>query len=325
MSRFKSLAFACLVFPLVGQAAEPLNIATFRQPDASSTYFWDINNSGVIVGFSVFGPAQNSNNQAFIYSAGAYTSLVGPTGASFTDALGISDRNEVVGSWRGPSSIDPVTGEVVLAPSQGYLYSAGTYTAVNVPGASSTFPRAISPDGRYISGIFDDEVNVARGFVLDTVTSVISMVGAGGSNVTIAQGVNNAGLLVGSDRVAGGRAKGFTLNLQTGVRTDYATPSFATTAFRAINESGEISGWLSNSTPGSTVGFTGGPDGRQTFSVEGFDATYAQGNNNWGALVGQVTLSDGSTMGFLASPVPEPAAWLLMSAGLALLAVRRQR
>ena len=70
--------------------------------------------------------------------------------------------------------------------------------------------------------------------------------GAGGNDFTIAQGVSNAGVVVGSDWLRDdtdgstlGRP-GFTFDLASSTRTDFNLPGMIRTAFRAIDEFGVV-------------------------------------------------------------------------------------
>jgi hypothetical protein len=327
-STMKLMQTAALIATLsLGAAnAAPLVFTTFLEPGATSTAFWDVNNNGSVTGFSTLDSLTPDRSGSFIYSGGTYTHLPALAGAESVSAFGISDGETVVGTWQGPSSIDPNTGETIPAYDQGFIYSGGAYTTYNIPGAFNTHLRAISPNGRYVSGYYQGNGVSGQGFVLDTLNSQITLVGAGGNDFTLPQGINNAGVVVGGDRVRDDVTNestgyvGFTFDVNTGVRNNYVT-SYFETAFRAIDENGVVSGWL-RTDQGDTVSFTGGFGLNGVFSGPGSSSTYLEGSNDRGVLVGIYYLPTGESFAFVAAPVPEPSAWLLMCGGL-IVAVRK--
>lgn len=138
---FLSLRTMCLWALLVALScsaaqAASYTISSYNRPGALSTSFWDINNTGHVVGNSDDGLA----NSAFTYSDGICTPLAGPTGSIWTNAFGISDNGVIVGAY----------GTSLISPGFGFIYEGGNYATFNVSGAISTTLRGISPDGRYL-------------------------------------------------------------------------------------------------------------------------------------------------------------------------------
>ncbi len=320
-SQARFVALAGLAMLAASAQCATYSYATVNRPGATSTTLWDANNSGFVAGTSW--NELDGVSSAFIYHGGTFTALAGPSGSISTSALGISENGSVVGSFFTSMEID-ADGYPVYGPELSYIYSAGTYATFAVPGAINTTARAISPDGRYVSGYYASETT-QQAFVLDTLTNAFAF--TGGDGFTIAQGINNSYRTVGSDlSFITGERPGFIYDIPTGTRTDVMLPGTTRTAFRAIDNAGVISGWYA--ADGTIHGFTGYPGAFQVIDVSGANATWVEGSNDFGVLVGQYD-RDGLTYAFIATPVlapiPEPGTWALMLAGVALLGVVRRR
>ena len=314
------VAFALLLTaPAAGHAAS-YTYTKVARPGSAITTLYDVNNSGQMVGFSF--ADHFTGPQAFVYADGVFTALSGPAGAVTSSAMGISDSGTIVGTF---------TTSLASDFAQGFIYSGGTYTTLQVNGADWTQLRGISPDGRYISGIYQS--TAIQAFVYDTLSATFAFVGSG-TATTIAQGINKHGVMVGSDTLfATDSLPGFIYDIPTGARTDVELPGAVRTAFRAIDDAGVVSGWF-HGADDVIHGFTGYPGALQQIDVAGADHTLVQGSNNAGVLVGSfqaqydVDLGDyAEQAGFIAIPtaVPEPQTWALMAAGLLLLTRVRSR
>jgi probable HAF family extracellular repeat protein len=168
--------------------------------------FLGINNSDNIVGI-YFG----TNHSSFLYANGSFTTIEVP-GVTITEAFGINDSGDIVGSYRDN-----------MGMTHGFLYSNGKFTTLDFPGASVTVAYDINnlgtivgyADGRgflYANGSFttipgfsaiygindngdmvgDDGVIYVGG----TLTKV-NVPGIPSPNVLEARGINNAGIIVG--------------------------------------------------------------------------------------------------------------------------------
>lgn len=321
-----SLAFSALC--LFGGAAQAAYVYTeFSRPDYDTTQLWDINNSGVMVGYSLREGEAVALAQAFIHNGSGFTSLLGPAGAISTNALGISDGGVVVGTFATTTTVDG-TGAPVLGPVSGYIYSGGTYTTYSVAGALETHLRGISPDGRYVTGFYSTATVGGIGFVYDRTTGVRTDLSVAGSLLTIAQGVQNDGTVVGSDIISGAPATrpGFIYELGTGTRSDLSIAGVLRTALRAISDDDVLAGWFIDGT--GPHGFVGLTTGYEQIDYTGASATYVEGMNNAKVLVGNFQLGD-SFRAFIARPdfsttVPVPATSALLVLGLGALAWSRR-
>ncbi|HET9816730.1 MAG TPA: hypothetical protein VFQ33_13305, partial [Xanthobacteraceae bacterium] len=105
------------------------NYTALDVPSATGgTSAYGINKAGLIVGGYAItsGTPPSSQGYGFLYNPqdGTYTTLNDPAGP-FTSAQGINDAGEIVGSYG-------------IGSNHGFLYSFGTYIALDVPGATRT-------------------------------------------------------------------------------------------------------------------------------------------------------------------------------------------
>jgi hypothetical protein len=164
-----------------------------------------INNTGQIVGsYSVIGVSPITHQgYGFIYNRqdGTYTTLDDPLAVHGgvvpgTSAQGINDVGQVVGSYTGFFS------DVGPSGTFGFLYSGGTYIALNVPGATQTYAYGINNAGQ-IAGYYTTG-SVSHGFIYDGSTYTTLDDPLAGPGGTFAYGINNAGQIVGSYNDASG-------------------------------------------------------------------------------------------------------------------------
>ena len=102
-----------------------------------------INNSGEVVGYYY-----NSNGayHGFLYSNGGFTELDYPEADAQTAPYAINNAGEVVGYFNNGSNVE------------GFIYSGGangTWTALNVPGASNTYAYGINNEGQVLGDYSD--------------------------------------------------------------------------------------------------------------------------------------------------------------------------
>jgi probable HAF family extracellular repeat protein len=216
-----------------------------------------INDSGVIVGVA----GNQGPSQGFVYRDGIYTLFNDPsagTGANqYTDPTAINDLGDITGIYFGGDGIGHAflysgstfetlsnpsgysafqpnginnAGVIVgvagnQAPSQGFIYSNGVYTAFNDPSAGSkpgqyTLPTAVNDSGD-ITGIYTDDNGVAHAFIYSGGVFT-TLPNPPGFDVFQPKGISDSGLIVG---VAGnqGPSQGFIYS--DGVYTPYNDPA----------------------------------------------------------------------------------------------------
>lgn len=282
----------------------------FSRPGYASTQPWGINDGGVIVG--------TSDDVGFVYSGGVFTSYE-RAAWDRTSLSGIASDGTLIGF-----STREEPGQIVTTES--FVVVAGTLTPFLLPGATSTTLRGISGNGRYLAGTYED-AGFGGGFVFDTVLATYQAIASGEESVVILQGVNDSGLAVGSvlDLSTGSVSRiGIVVDAATGTRSDTVDIGAANGAqFRGINNAGTIVGSAAGS-----LSFVGAPGDGWLLDLApppaGFSSTFAYGINTQGTVVGFYAAA-GITQGWVATPVPEPAAWALLLTGLAAVGAASQR
>ena len=178
-----------------------------------------------------------------------------------TQATGINARGDIVGIY--------VTDTFNM---HGFLLSNGTFTTIDVPGATfpgppttgGTFATAINPQGDIV-GYYND-----------------SSLGSGG---TFATAINPQGDIVGYYNDSSLGFRGFLLSGGTFTTID-VPGSGGTTAPLGINARGDIVGSYFDSVSGHVFGFLLRDGAYSTIAVPGADATGASGINSRGDIVG---------------------------------------
>jgi uncharacterized membrane protein len=221
-----------------------------------------------------------------------FTTLDVPfAGALFTEAFGINDQSQIVGSY-GDSS----------GGTHGFLYTAGVFTPLDVPfaGAAATIAHGINDHGQIV-GSYND-LSGRHGFVY--AADVFTPLDAPfpGAAATIAHGINDQGQIVGQYNDSSG-LHGFVY--AAGVFTPLDVPfsgTIATIPFD-INDQGQIVGYYIDFPTGRAHGFlyTAGVFTPLEFPFSNPDAssnaTEPFGINNSGQIVGLYTDPGGTNPG----------------------------
>jgi probable HAF family extracellular repeat protein len=153
-----------------------------------------INNNGVIVG-------SNGGSGSFIYDNGNYQMLCIPS--AFTQATGINDSGEIVGSYRNNANV-----------THGFLYKGGAFTTINVPGANFTVINGINNKGQMV-GEYSTAPGIVQGFLYDgsTFTTIDAPCAPADYCDTELHGINDSGEIVGSAPVALGVIHGSSMTI----------------------------------------------------------------------------------------------------------------
>jgi VCBS repeat-containing protein/probable HAF family extracellular repeat protein len=248
---------------------------------ATSTIATDINDSGQVVGQSIV----SGHQIGWVNTAGAFGAPMqfgNNTSANTINDLGI------VGGYFEPAG---------STPRYGFLAFNGTpiQTIDLPPHISSTYDG--SNDGDVINGAdFVGSLYLGgvsfRGFINDGGT--ITTLQVPGSIATTANGINDAGQVVGS-------YDGHGFLLQSGNYTTIDVPFATNTVAADINDSGQIVGWYADA-GGDTHGFV--YDGGAFATIDnplGVNGTFVRGINDNGDIAGWYTDVLGVNHGFTAS------------------------
>lgn len=310
-----ALAALVLAAATGAQAFTPYGpLQAFNAPGATSTTPWDVNDAGTIVG--------EADGVGFVYSGGSFSWVQHPSGAQTLLTGLTADGLTLVGNH--------VIAEGDAAGyTRAFVLENGSFTAFEVPGSLATTVRRISDNGRYLAGTWNDAAGSFHGFAYDRLTGQRTDFLAEPGRNQIAQGVNDAGLVVGSflrsNPLGGPSVSGaFVHDLATGQRTEVlSVDGLNRPRFRDINAQGLIAGFA------GTTALVGDGTTWQAFA-SGDPAAYSlagYGLNNRGTLVGyRQDAETGLFQGWITTAVPEPATWALWGLGLvALTGARRAR
>jgi hypothetical protein len=149
----------------------------------------------------------------------------------FTEADGINDRGDVVGTYR--------SGTALTDPLHGFLLHDGSYTTIDVPGAHGvTFALGINAQGDVVGGFLEGAGT--HGFVLRQ-GGYTALDAPGARGFTSAAGINAQGDIVGRYQDApGGALHGFLLRAGSFTTLDFPGAP-ATNAF-GIDDAGDVVG-----------------------------------------------------------------------------------
>jgi hypothetical protein len=204
--------------------------------------------------------------------------------ARTTEARGINNLGQVVGSWEDPDT----------RSAHGFVLGAGVYTSIDVPGALHTVAYDINDNGDIV-GTFEvtgaDGTIQVHGFLL--VSGQFTTITVPGAAVTQATGINNRGQIVGSyididdGHVVG--VHGFLLSDGAFTTIDYPVAGSAPPVTYAldIDDNGAIvGGYNDNDVFQSRRGYVLEEGIFRAFDVPGSLMTDVFGVNNTGGMVG---------------------------------------
>ena len=184
-----------------------------------------------------------------------------------------------------------------LQSRQGFLYSDGASTTINVPGSYYTEAFGINSNGQIV-GNFRNSTGVHGFFYSD---GSFTQLDAPGASDTVANGLNDEGQIVGNF-VADGVAHGFLYRGGSFIQLDVPGAILGSTAVFGINKAGEMVGAFV-APDFSDHGFLYTQGNFTQFDVPGAVNTVPRAINDARQIVGNFVNSRGLSLGFLADPL----------------------
>jgi probable HAF family extracellular repeat protein len=150
---------------------------TLDAPGATHTQAYGINDVGL--GQIVGAYSDGSVNHGYTYDGSTYTTLDDPFGTNGTQALGINNLGQIVGSYIDASG-----------HSHGFLYSGGGFTTLDDPSGTDTVATGIDDLGQIVGHYSTGSVQHS---FLYSAGAYITL-----DDARVVSGINNSGVLVGS-------------------------------------------------------------------------------------------------------------------------------
>ena len=281
---------------------------TIDVPGALNTFASGINNAGEIVGSFEDHP---SGSMGFLYTNGVVTTTNVP-GAVGTSASAISNSGIIAGSF---TDIQPPTIQPQL-----FVDTNGVFNQIIYPGANMIGPRGINNAGEIVGTVGGGSFGALSFVYISGIFATFHFPGMQDQSIAV-EGINDSGEIVGFSFEGG-----FVDN--NGAFTTFNPADSSLTEAFAISDSGLIAGNYFDSATLQRHGFLyeNGVFMNIDDPVAAPGSTELRGINDAGQIVGFYADSSGEH-GFLATPIPEPAALLLLPLGLAgiiFLIVRRR-
>lgn len=308
-----AMKFAGLVagLAMTTLAQAQYTFTTFSWPGATGMQGWGINSALRVPG-NAYGGTAPPDSVVYDFATGTLTPVASPGGGLTASLIGINNAGQLTGSYTDGSGV------------KGVVLTGGVYDTFFYPGGSSTYGRAINNTG-LVTGYAETPTGTAasEGFIYEPATGTYTTIAPAGANFTIAQGVNDAGVVVGSSIMlpgtvypgSPGGAYGW-VRQASGTLTFFRINGLPSRA-RGINNAGDIVGWFNDTVAGDVKSFKVNVPGLLPYeniavapadyiAAPGAVQTIAEGINDAGFISGSVYDAASISQGFIAAP-PAPA------------------
>jgi probable HAF family extracellular repeat protein len=294
-------------------------------PSGIGSQAYGINDGGAILGYSEAPVGFGNAGNPFVDVGGSFTFLNFPGGTFGNIGFGINNSGQVVGTYNFPNDPNLV--------AHAFLYSGSNIQNIDPPVDPSQLNAAASAINNrgqiVITNLNNDGSNSNFLYANGQFTPLTAIPPSG-----VANGINDAGTIVGTTTDANNVKHGFTL--KNGLLTQLDDPNAGTAPFfngtqaNAINNNGAIVGYYGDAT-NNTHGFVY-QNGVFTTLDDPFADTWNSlkplqpsgtevlGINDQGQVVGFYYYMTGTgpnprvnVQAFLATPVPEPGSLALVT------------
>jgi hypothetical protein len=273
------------------------------------------------------GPDNVDVNDVYNLHTKAYTPLSPYPGAVAGSSLanGINDSGVTVGQY-DPGGVNP------FGFTLGYSHKGGVFQVIDRNGLPLAFAIAVSNNGQVTGG--DGALTTGEAFLESGghYTEIDAVPPDG--NWTTGEGVNNSGTVVGTYGSLSTGLEGSFIDVG-GVISQFTAPGWATTQITGINDKGQIVGLVADDSFDTVEGFIDDRGAFTFLSFPGATHSFIAGINNLGDIVGRYRDANGNVQAYLATPsagggqaatpAPEPAAWLTMILGVAMVGLGTRR
>ena len=274
-----------------------------------TSYANAVNNGGKIVG--QYFP-NNGGYQAFVYSQGTITDL-GTMGGSETNARDINDSSQIVGYFQTKYDL----------AVHAFLYSDGNLVDLGTLGGDYSSANSINNSGQIVGTSSTADFNNHAFLYSDG--NMVDIGTLGGGYSSSAKSINNSGQIVGASGTADFNTHAFLFS--DGNMVDLGTLGGSSSTANDINTSGQVVGAstyvIGDSAEHAFLYSDGGMTDLNSLidPLSGWVITDASDINSSGQIIatGYGAGYDSRTLLLTPVPVPEPATYAMLLAGLGLV------